>query len=202
MAERETPGQRIRNLREAAFITQKDFAERIGVAPSQLSRIESGETKTISSDILIAIATEFDVSTDYLLGLSENRFPQNIGIGKILGLSDEAIEIIQNINEPEFSDNLISISESCVSKTKLLNETIEHPLFSTILHYLQTAHFCYNSKNESINITIGPEKSSIESGRGLSLKAGQVAEFYQRIAIDLFSRLTEYLVFDLEEGEE
>ncbi|MFR5787073.1 MAG: hypothetical protein ACLUHE_08165 [Christensenellales bacterium] len=32
MAERETPGQRIRNLREAAFITQKDFAERIGVA--------------------------------------------------------------------------------------------------------------------------------------------------------------------------
>ena len=50
MAERETPGQRIRNLREAAFITQKDFAERIGVAPSQLSRIESGETKTISSD--------------------------------------------------------------------------------------------------------------------------------------------------------
>ena len=68
MAERETPGQRIRNLREAAFITQKDFAERIGVAPSQLSRIESGETKTISSDILIAIATEFDVSTDYLLG--------------------------------------------------------------------------------------------------------------------------------------
>ena len=71
MAERETPGQRIRNLREAAFITQKDFAERIGVAPSQLSRIESGETKTISSDILIAIATEFDVSTDYLLGLSD-----------------------------------------------------------------------------------------------------------------------------------
>ena len=41
MTERETPGQRIRNLREAAFITQKDFAERIGVAPSQLSRIES-----------------------------------------------------------------------------------------------------------------------------------------------------------------
>ena len=51
MAERETPGQRIRNLREAAFITQKDFAERIGVAPSQLSRIESGETKTISFPI-------------------------------------------------------------------------------------------------------------------------------------------------------
>lgn len=80
MAERETPGQRIRNLREAAFITQKDFAERIGVAPSQLSRIESGETKTISSDILIAIATEFDVSTDYLLGLSTFQKPRNVDV--------------------------------------------------------------------------------------------------------------------------
>ena len=80
MAERETPGQRIRNLREAAFITQKDFAERIGVAPSQLSRIESGETKTISSDILIAIATEFDVSTDYLLGLSAFQKPRNVDV--------------------------------------------------------------------------------------------------------------------------
>ena len=80
MAERETPGQRIRNLREAAFTTQKDFAERIGVAPSQLSRIESGETKTISSDILIAIATEFDVSTDYLLGLSTLQKPRNVDV--------------------------------------------------------------------------------------------------------------------------
>ena len=49
MTEREMPGQRIKNLHEAAFITQKDFAERIGIAPSQLSRIESG--KTISNDI-------------------------------------------------------------------------------------------------------------------------------------------------------
>ena len=83
MAEREMPGQRIRNLREAAFITQKDFAERIGVAPSQLSRIESGETKTISSDILIAIATEFDVSTDYLLGLSQTRNHPNADLADL-----------------------------------------------------------------------------------------------------------------------
>lgn len=95
MAERETPGQRIRNLREAAFITQKDFAERIGVAPSQLSRIESGETKTISSDILIAIATEFDVSTDYLLGLSTLQKPRNVDV-TMTGLSEVAFNRMVN----------------------------------------------------------------------------------------------------------
>ena len=95
MAERETPGQRIRNLREAAFITQKDFAERIGVAPSQLSRIESGETKTISSDILIAIATEFDVSTDYLLGLSAFQKPRNVDV-TMTGLSEVAFNRMVN----------------------------------------------------------------------------------------------------------
>lgn len=95
MAEREMPGQRIRNLREAAFITQKDFAERIGVAPSQLSRIESGETKTISSDILIAIATEFDVSADYLLGLSTFQKPRNVDV-TMTGLSEVAFNRMVN----------------------------------------------------------------------------------------------------------
>lgn len=79
----------------AAFITQKDFAERIGVAPSQLSRIESGETKTISSDILIAIATEFDVSADYLLGLSTLQTLRNVDV-TMTGLSEAAFNRMVN----------------------------------------------------------------------------------------------------------
>lgn len=82
-------GKRIRNLREAAFITQNGLCRTVGVAPSQLSRIESGETKTISSDILIAIATEFDVSTDYLLGLSTFQKPRNVDV-TMTGLSEVA----------------------------------------------------------------------------------------------------------------
>ncbi|WP_418571237.1 helix-turn-helix domain-containing protein, partial [Parabacteroides johnsonii] len=49
---------------------QKELAEKIGVSASQLSRIVSGETRTVSSDILIGVAKEFKVSTDYILGLS------------------------------------------------------------------------------------------------------------------------------------
>ena len=52
--------------------TQKELAEKIGVSASQLSRIVSGETRTVSSDILIGVAKEFKVSTDYILGLSRS----------------------------------------------------------------------------------------------------------------------------------
>src|SRR5699024_11507561 len=60
-----TPGQRISDLCNGNHITQKELAEKIGVSASQLSRIVSGETRTVSSDILIGVAKEFKVSTDY-----------------------------------------------------------------------------------------------------------------------------------------
>ena len=65
-----TPGQRISDLCNGNHITQKQLAKKIGVSASQLSRIVSGETKTVSSDILKGVAKEFKVSTDYILGLS------------------------------------------------------------------------------------------------------------------------------------
>ena len=51
-----TPGQRISDLCNGNHITQKELAEKIGVSASQLSRIVSGETRTVSSDILIGVA--------------------------------------------------------------------------------------------------------------------------------------------------
>ncbi len=47
-----TPGQRISDLCNGRHIPQKELAKKIGISPSQLSRIVSGETKTVSSDKL------------------------------------------------------------------------------------------------------------------------------------------------------
>ena len=44
------PGQRISDLCNGNHITQKELAEKIGVSASQLSRIVSGETRTVSSE--------------------------------------------------------------------------------------------------------------------------------------------------------
>lgn len=51
-----TPGQRISDLCNGNHISQKQLAEKIGVSASQLNRIVSGETKTVTSDILIGVA--------------------------------------------------------------------------------------------------------------------------------------------------
>ena len=74
-----TPGQRISDLCNGNHITQKELAEKIGVSASQLSRIVSGETRTVSSDILIGVAKEFKVSTDYILGLPPLETPTRKG---------------------------------------------------------------------------------------------------------------------------
>ena len=71
-------------------ITQEELARRIGVSKSQLSRIENGETKTLSSNLLIRLAEEFDVSTDYILGISNVQSRQNYDVSS-LGLSEIAI---------------------------------------------------------------------------------------------------------------
>ena len=56
----------------------------------RLSRIVSGETRTVSSDILIGVAKEFKVSTDYILGLSTVSVRKSYDISE-LGLSEGAV---------------------------------------------------------------------------------------------------------------
>ncbi|WP_316630406.1 helix-turn-helix transcriptional regulator [uncultured Ruminococcus sp.] len=84
-----TPGERISDLCNGRHISQKELAKRIGVSAPQLSRIVSGETKTLSSDILIAVAKEFKVSTNYILGLSEVSTRKSYDIFEI-GFSEGA----------------------------------------------------------------------------------------------------------------
>ena len=68
-----TPGERIVKLCEKQQISQRELARRIGVTSSQISRILKGETKTINSDMLMALAQEFGVSTDYILGIVNRK---------------------------------------------------------------------------------------------------------------------------------
>ena len=83
-------GQRIQDLRENRFMTKRELAATLGISESQLSRIENGKTATVSSDILAGLAKEFDVSTDYILGLSPTK--DNNHVLAKLRLSEAACE--------------------------------------------------------------------------------------------------------------
>jgi len=71
-------GSRIKYLREKNNISQIEFAKKIGVSNTVLSRYESGDRKP-DYDTLNRIADYFEVSVDYLLGRTDipNPTPHN-----------------------------------------------------------------------------------------------------------------------------
>lgn len=63
-------GEKIKELRTSRGLTQSDLANIIGVTPSAISSYEISDRQP-SYDILIKISTFFNVSTDYLLGITK-----------------------------------------------------------------------------------------------------------------------------------
>lgn len=62
------------NLREGKNMKQKELADKLNLKPNAISRYEKG-TSQPSIQTLITIAEIFEVSMDYLLGLSSVRNP-------------------------------------------------------------------------------------------------------------------------------
>lgn len=81
---------RLSNLRKDHDLSQKQLGDQLHVTHSQISRIESGETKNPNISIVIDAARFFHVSTDYLLGITQITSPKSYDISE-LGLSEEAV---------------------------------------------------------------------------------------------------------------
>ncbi|MBS4931767.1 MAG: helix-turn-helix transcriptional regulator [Clostridiales bacterium] len=66
-----TPQERLKQLRIDKGITQKQIAEILGITVSGYQYYEHGK-REISIKALTTLADYFDVSTDYLLGRSDD----------------------------------------------------------------------------------------------------------------------------------
>lgn len=65
-------GKRIKNLREEKNLTQKDLAKKLNIANSTLSQYETGQ-RVPSDEVKIKIAEFFQVTLDYLFGVTDNK---------------------------------------------------------------------------------------------------------------------------------
>ena len=81
-------GEKLRSLRIEKNLTQKQVADRIGLA---ISAVSSYESRYPTYDTLIKLARMFHVSTDYLLGIADKR---NIDV---TGLDDEDVGLISQL---------------------------------------------------------------------------------------------------------
>jgi transcriptional regulator with XRE-family HTH domain len=106
-------GQRIKELREQRDIKQEKLAEILNINKATLSRIERGETKTVGSDILMALAEHFNVSVDFLVGFTCVPDPKNYSV-EALGLSsDGAKAMISRKVHMEIVNRLLENPEFC-----------------------------------------------------------------------------------------
>ncbi len=63
--------KRLRDLREDADLTQAQLGEKLNLPQRTYAYYEKGE-RTIPPELLIKLALFYDVSTDYLLELTDN----------------------------------------------------------------------------------------------------------------------------------
>lgn len=64
--------RRIKDLREDNDKTQKELAEYLGMKQPQYYRYENG-LRDIPTDILIKLSKYYNVSVDYILGLTDEK---------------------------------------------------------------------------------------------------------------------------------
>ena len=114
------PGDRIGDLRTNLGMTKKELSQKTGIDASQITRIENGTLKTISSDYLIKLAKELKTSTDYILGLTTVSVPKSYDISE-LGLSNEAAKgLVTGAIDVE-----------------ILNRLLEHKNFPRLMHLIR-----------------------------------------------------------------
>ncbi|WP_305774847.1 helix-turn-helix domain-containing protein [Lactococcus lactis] len=88
-------GDKLRALRMEKKLTQNDLAARLGIVGASVSSYEKSKQYP-SVEVLIQLCQIFDVSADYLLGLSDDK---NFNIST---LTDEQLQIVLRlINEFE-----------------------------------------------------------------------------------------------------
>ena len=87
--------ERLRDLRAERGLTLEQLANDTHISRSSLSSYESNEFKDISPFAIVTLAQFYGVSTDYLLGLSENKKHSDVDITS-LHLNDEVLDLLRS----------------------------------------------------------------------------------------------------------
>lgn len=104
------------NLRKDQDLTLEQLSERTGLSRAALGSHEVNDSKDISHYAVIKLAQFYDVTTDYLLGLSETKNPPSA-----------------DLNDLCLGDGMIDLLKSGRINTPLLCELVTHKDFVKLL---------------------------------------------------------------------
>lgn len=111
--------QRLRELRKSKKLTMKEFGKKFNLAESTISGYEKGSRKPDLS-LIEQFANFFDVSTDYLLGRSDNADSSanvNVNTNIVKNTDDSRPATKEDIerlfaNEPKYRDIMLELLDS------------------------------------------------------------------------------------------
>lgn len=175
--------ERLKELRQAhGFDTMQALAEVLGVNKTTYSRIEKGVTSTINSDMLVQLSKLYNVSTDYILGISNVPEKTYYDIGE-LGLSVEAAKnLLTKKANPVVIDYLLR-NDKFLYATKELNTYFSDVATMAFKASNSLYGFSYDLIIEYINGGKIPRDKDVASLQK-ELKAKRVpAESYQLTSI-------------------
>lgn len=164
-----TTGERITEFRENAGLTIEELAAKIGVNATTLGRMEKGQTQKIGDDVLTALAGEFRVSTDFLLGLTNIPDRKNYDIGE-LGLSALAARNLYTRKVNAEVVNLLLENSRFATLTAMIAQYLDDTFSSGVASQNQ-----FLSSMGNVLLGIGqsdPEQSTAakEAARAVSLR--------------------------------
>lgn len=108
--------ERLKDLRVERKLTLEQLAEATGLSRAALGKYEAEDFKDISPFSIVTLAKFYGVSTDYLLGLTEQKNHPDTALSE-LHLSDDAIEVLKN----------------GMFNKRLLSEMLCHPDFQRLM---------------------------------------------------------------------
>lgn len=153
--ERRKLGTRIASLRKENNLTQAQLADKIEISRISVGNYEKGD-RTPDAEVIQKLSMFFGCSSDYLLGLSNAKRPENATLSQSLGLSDESVEIMKHLYSAIGPDDTFLFPDDGIMP--FFNSLIEASSFSEFLHHMRIlSHPQLSEFFKLYDVTLPPE---------------------------------------------
>lgn len=202
---------RLRDLMRQRKITQAELAKKIDIAESTLSRFLSGRTDKLGDESIIRLAKEFQVSTDFLLGVANEPDRKNYDISE-LGLS---VEAAKNLYTGKLNTDVVNklltnphFAEATYLISRYLNDTLavgfatQNQLYDSVALLMngnkQAVHDISALKTPIYQADLSAiQRQFMAAVKEIKKDAGAEIEQVQKIQKDVFDKM----VSELTKGE-
>lgn len=164
---------RLRRLMRERNVRQAELSDVLGLGSRQAVAKYTDGSSSPTGDKLVALSKYFGVSTDYLLGLTENRTPnvEKRAISDYTGLNENAVETLHKYS----TDDNHELNRNAI------NRILNSERFSGILANLtfaEKAAAAWESSKRGLVVFSGDSLMKADKQSGMVSIPGYVAEDY------------------------